>query len=94
MPLALEVPKTLEENLLYRQEILQQSGNDRELQRVLWDACSRDILFWINTFAWTYDPRVISDGRSPKLPFITWKFQDNAFLCLDESIGMTDVIVE
>jgi len=34
------------------------------------------------------------DGRSPKLPFITWPFQDNAFLCLDESIGVTDVIVE
>jgi len=37
---------------------------------------------------------VIRDGRSPKLPFITWPFQDNAFLCLDESIGVTDVIVE
>ena len=89
-----EVPKTLEENLLFRQTILQRSGSDRGLQRDLWDACSRDILFWINAFAWTYDPRVIKDGRSPKLPFITWEFQDNAFLCLDESIGSTDVIVE
>ena len=78
----------------YRQEMLTRAGSDRDLQRELWIACSRDILYWINAFGWTYDPRKISDGMTPKIPFVTWEYQDEAFLALDESIGKSDVLIE
>jgi hypothetical protein len=84
----------LQENLQYRQEVLKRAGSDRNLQRELWIACSRDILYWVNVFGWTYDPRKISSGMTPKLPFITWEYQDEAFLALDESVGQTDVLIE
>ena len=52
------------------------------MQRNLWDACSRDILYWINTFVWTFDPR----KPNPKIPFITYEYQDEAFLAMDEAL--------
>ena len=64
------------------------------MQHTLWDACSRDFLFWINGFAWTYDPRKVASGQSPKIPFITWEYQDNAFLAVEESIGRHDILIE
>ena len=64
------------------------------MQQALRDACREDILYWINTFVWTYDPRVTADGLSPKLPFVTWPYQDNGFLVLDESLGKHDILIE
>ena len=88
------VPKGFEENLEYRRNLLETAADSREAQRNIWLACSRDLLFYINAFVWTYDPRKIADGQSPKLPFITWPYQDDAFLALSESIGKTDVLIE
>ena len=38
----------MEGNLLQRQMLLEKAGPDRETQRMLWDACSRDILYFVN----------------------------------------------
>jgi len=40
--------------------------------------CSRDLLFYVNTFVFTYDPRLVPD-RIPEIPFITYEYQDVAF---------------
>jgi len=88
------VPKDFERNLVYRQQLMERAGEDREFQKELWLACARDLLFYINAFVWTYDPRKIADGQNPRLPFITWQFQDDAFLALNESIGKSDVLIE
>jgi len=37
---------------------------------------------------------LVDDGQSPKVPFLTWDFQDEAILGLLESIGKSDVLVE
>ncbi len=34
------------------------------------DACREDFVLWINTFAWTYDPRMTAYGLPPKLPLV------------------------
>lgn len=44
----------------------------------LWIMCSRDLLFYINTFCFTYDPRLVPD-KIPEIPFVTYEFQDVAF---------------
>ena len=72
----------MEANLLFRKEILEKTGSDPELRNLVWQACERDILYFINAFCWTYDPR----KPNPKIPFITYGFQDNALLCLEESL--------
>jgi len=52
--------------------------------------CSRDLLFYVNAFVFTYDPR-----RSPSvIPFVTWPFQDQALLKLDDAIGNHDLAIE
>ncbi len=46
--------------------------------------CSADILFWVNVFAWTFDPRAV--GTSTVLPFITYPYQDDDILATEECI--------
>ena len=69
-----DVPKDLEENLEFRRQVLDLAIRDPDAREELWIACSRDLLFYINVFGWTYDPRK-SNGV---LPFITYQFQDDS----------------
>ena len=94
LPLYRTVPKSFDDNLAYRAEVWDRSSSDRKYQAALWKACSRDLLFYVNTFCWTYDPRKISDGKSPKLPFITWEYQDDCLYAMNERIGKSDVLIE
>jgi len=85
----------MEENLKARQAMLTRAASDRDFQQTVWDACSRDILYFVNLFCWTYDPR----KPNPKIPFITYPFQDNALQCLAEALPSRedrghDVIIE
>lgn len=66
--------KTLKGNVAYRKQCIDRAKRDEEYARALWIMCSRDILFWINTFVFTYDPRLTP--KSPVVPFITYYFQD------------------
>ena len=52
--------------------------------------CARDLLFYVNTFVWTYDPR----RDPPTVPMITWPFQDRALLELQAAIGDHDLGIE
>ena len=85
------VPKDLEGNLRWRKAILERVNRDPEFAEVIWQACERDPLFYINTFVWTYDPR-----RKPhtKIPMITYGYQDEAILELIAAIGDHDICVE
>lgn len=84
------VPKTLSENILFRQSVLDRCRWDREKQHDVWVMCSRDPLFFLNLFGWTYDPR-----KSPaRRPFMTYEFQDTAFLMILSCIGRRDLVIE
>lgn len=72
-----QVPRDVVKNLLYRREVLLRAAQDRQLQRALIEACRRDILFYVNTFVWQLNPR---KKGSEVGPFVTWDFQDEAFL--------------
>ena len=90
LPLYGQVPKEMKENLAYRTEVLSRAATDLEFQRTLWLACKRDMLFWINTFVWTFDPR----KPNPKLPFITYGYQDEAFLAMEEALPSEDGLIK
>lgn len=87
-----DVPKDPRENVKFRKEILQ-AVKQKGIAEGVKEVCRRDILFWVNTFLWTFDPRKTLEGESPDIPFVTWPFQDEAILTLQRSIGRTDVIV-
>ena len=66
-----DVPRDVERNLRWRADILRQAETDFGLREELWIASRRDLLFYVNTFVWTYDPRT-----SCVMPFATWECQD------------------
>lgn len=85
------VPKGFAENLRFRKKIIKWGSKSKENANVLWAICSKDFLFWVNTFVWAYDPRNV---LRPRDPFITYKFQDDAFAELIASIGNHDILTE
>src|SRR3990167_2123084 len=61
------------ENLRHRIRIYQAAEHSprlQELQRIL---CRSSILYYVSTYGWTYDPRLLPDN--PHLPFIPFDFQ-------------------
>jgi hypothetical protein len=52
--------------------------------------CSEDLLFYINAFCWTYDPRL----ENPMVPFLTYEFQDETLLDLNDAVGKRDICIK
>jgi len=48
--------------------------------------CRRDILFWLNTFGWIYEPRIPATR-----PWITWDFQDELIPDILQALGKHDI---
>ena len=90
-----QVPKTLVENLEYRRDLLAWADTPKK-QRTLWTACNRDILYFVNAFCWLYEPRAskLRGTKSKIIPFMTYEYQDEAFIKMNESLGIADVGVE
>lgn len=90
------VPKGLQANLLFRKSIIAEASKDKALAAAVKQLCAEDALFWINTFVWAYDPR---NTQQPKMPFITYEFQDEAVGALQDAMGLGigpphDLVVE
>ena len=76
------VPKLEVANLEYRRDIITAAENDEGLQRDLLCACSESLLYWVNSFVWTYHQFDVIDGERVSAvnthePFITWEVQDD-----------------
>ena len=80
------VPKERGANLRYRKDILERCGRNGKFAAHVKQMCAEDILYYINVFCWTYDPRLIDQGLSPKCPFITYEFQDEAIVDIVDCI--------
>lgn len=71
------VPKGLEENVRFRRRLLEEASEDKALQAQLRRMCAEDLLFYVNTFCCTFDPR----SKTKVAPFVTYEaFQDEAML--------------
>ncbi|MFA5186690.1 MAG: hypothetical protein WC551_09460 [Patescibacteria group bacterium] len=90
-PFYSRVPKDMAGNLRYRAAIHRRVLEDPSSAAFFWDVCSKDLLYYVNVFGYTYDPR-----RQPfaKLPFITYTFQDEALLEIYRAIGDHDLFIE
>ncbi len=77
------VPKGIEDNLRFRREMLTRAAAYPAVARELKKMCAEDLLFYVNTFCWTYDPR----SKVSVTPFLTYpEFQDRAMLDIKECI--------
>ena len=83
------VPKLPDANLRFRAELLSKAALDKGLQRDLLHVCREDLLYFVNVFAWLYEPRA-----KKVLPFVTYELQD-ACLCRHRlAFGKQGVIEE
>lgn len=64
------------ENLLYRIQVNQRAARDPAFAGLQREICKSSILYYVNVFGWTFDPRRIQSGLDPELPFCTFPFQD------------------
>ncbi|MBU0977525.1 MAG: hypothetical protein KKD18_03850, partial [Nanoarchaeota archaeon] len=65
--------KTLRGNLAFRKKLLLKAADDLDFKNDIYSMCRRDILFFVNTFVFTHNPRLL---RMPTIPFITYDYQD------------------
>jgi hypothetical protein len=84
------VPKDIRENLLFRQRALEIGASSGQAAHDLWKMCARDLLFYVNTFCWLYEPR----RRQPIIPFVTFPFQDEALLEIEAAIADHDLCIK
>ncbi|HAG51721.1 MAG TPA: hypothetical protein DCL42_10380 [Deltaproteobacteria bacterium] len=72
----LPYPKDIIENGMFRSKLLARCETDTDLRAEVKELCKQDILFWVNCFCSTKDPR-----RKPDLlPYITYPYQDEHIL--------------
>jgi hypothetical protein len=51
------VPTDIDENLAFRRMVLRLAEDRPIWRQILWKMCQRDIVFYVNVFCWTFDPR-------------------------------------
>ncbi len=79
-----QVPKELDWNCHFRRFVTNECLRDPKIRQAVAAYCAQDILFFINTFLWQYNPKSIGDGSLETGPFITWDFQESALMSQDE----------
>ena len=58
--------------MVERGKVLALTEGNPELQALLIERCRRDVVYWLNTFCWTYDPR-----KSPSImPLTLYPYQE------------------
>jgi len=85
------VPKDLVGNIRFREKMLDWAAEHQDHRRELWSMCSRDILFYVNAFGWTINPK--EHPKRPLRPFITYGYQDRALPEICGAIGNHDIAV-
>lgn len=65
------VPRERQANLEFRQQLLARCEHDPELRSAVRTYALRDVIFWFDVFAWTYDPRV----PPFHLPFVLFDYE-------------------
>jgi hypothetical protein len=87
-------------NLKWRHLCLQLGYENPQFATELWILCSRDPLFFLNTFAWLLETRKRQEwsteeryGNSKEIPFITRGYQDRLVMEILPHLGVRDVVI-
>lgn len=91
----LRVPRKRTQNVRFRLFVLRKCRSDTRYRAAVREMCKRDILFWINTFVWQFNPNQLGDSSTLVGPFITWGVQEQTIRTILTAIeDRSDVIVE
>jgi len=84
-------PKGAEENIKRRLQLLMKAQKDDSAKILIYRTCAEDILYWVNLFVMTYNPR-----KNPStIPFNTYAYEDKLILELVDAIqNQKDILVE
>ncbi|GIW59952.1 MAG: hypothetical protein KatS3mg087_1018 [Patescibacteria group bacterium] len=85
------VPKSYDKNLRYRQKLLERCEENQDLRIEVLQKCKSDVLYYINTFVWTYSPK--DRPNDPVVPFITYNYQDYVIEKIYKSFGSDDIVI-
>ena len=69
--------------MAFRIELLRQASEDKGFARELQKTCSDDIVFWVDNFCWTKDPR----RTESVLPFISYPIQAESLLEVQRAVN-------
>ena len=86
-------PKEPVANLLYRKQLRTWATESEANRKFILEKCQEDFFFWLNSFAWLYEPRA-KGGRALELPFLEWPHQHDAFKMMLEHFGERDIGLE
>lgn len=95
----METPKVPREplaNLKFRAELLSWISDDADTRiPAVMELCSRDVLFWLNSFNWLLEPRQLEDDKetSSKIPFASWPHQDEAITTITRWLGRRNMVI-
>lgn len=86
------------DNVEFREWCLEKAYASDAFADELWVICSRDLLFYVNTFGWLLEPRKKGRwqkaerpfGEAREIPFITRPYQDTFLLGAQEALGNED----
>lgn len=83
-------PRTLRANCTYRRKLNELAHRSPQWRNDLWIMCKRDILFFVNSFLFLFEPRpeISSIGT---LPWVTWPYQEKAILQIKAALGKRDL---
>lgn len=87
-----KVPKDMTGNLQFRKKLVKEVLGDAAAQLEIAQICSREPLFWLNVFGWTFDPRL--GTKLQVIPFITFDVQDEIIYEIYQALGYYDLLIE
>ena len=91
----LRVPRDRALNLRWRLYVLRRCREKKSFRRAVEQMCRSDILFWINTFVWQFNPNSIGKNSVTVGPFVTWGFQDRSVRTILDCIeDRSDLVIE
>lgn len=92
------VPLEMERNLAYRIAVRKRCTHDLMFRAATQIASKKDILYWLSTWVWIYEPRPTWNRRGeknpPVIPFIPWEHQIPVIRGIEKSLGFEDIAVE
>lgn len=85
-------PKDPRENALFRKAVIARAIGDQDFQQAIWNRCASDVIFWLDTFGFTYSPKDFPE--CPNRPFILYPYQERAVHTMNNAIGKHPLLIE
>ena len=84
-----DAPSDWRENRLHRKKVFAAAMVSSEMRAAIWQKCKNDMIWWLASSCWIYEPRTKS-----RMPWIPWDFQIKAMRLIKENLGKKTIWIE